>query len=258
MTKRLPTLISLTLLFIGECFFTDLLAQNPCDSALPLVVKNALGYRSRGDRCEGLYIKQVGSTTLHVASFTENFEDYDINSGRDLLIEWDKPPDNKTIHLRAQGVKPKLYYRMDTYRPAGNRSYLWPSGILASLKILKKDIGIVGLATFFIGQAEQNVYLPLRIRQNGTSSRTRDYTLLLLPGVQLSEVYISLASVGPDGRPANFIKQGERLGYGYYPAERGIEIPVSGLQGSGFYYLQIAATLRSGSSSSIELWFYNN
>jgi hypothetical protein len=45
----------------------------------------------------GLYIKQVASTTLLIASFTESFEDFDPKAGKALRIEWAKVPGNPTI-----------------------------------------------------------------------------------------------------------------------------------------------------------------
>src|SRR5687768_9332763 len=98
--------------FLCATFGQLLTAQVTCDPALPAIKEGHLGYRDRGDRCEGLYINPVSSTTLAVASFTEHFENFD-NTGNTLLIEWDKPPAGDEIHLRAQGIRPRLYYRMD-------------------------------------------------------------------------------------------------------------------------------------------------
>ncbi|MEJ7737669.1 MAG: hypothetical protein WKF97_09605 [Chitinophagaceae bacterium] len=232
-------------------------AQGHCDPSLTLITENALAYRDRGDRCEGIYIKQVSSTPLLVASFNEHFDEYDVNSGKALKIEWDRPPNNKAIHVRTQSIKYGLHYRMDTYRPSGQTAYMWPSDILASMKILKKDIGVVGITQLLIGQKQRDVYLPLRISKEGKVPRTGKYTLLLLPGVELSEIYITVASVGTDGRPAKFFSKGKELGYGYYPAERSVEIPISAPKDTRICYLEIGAKKKSGGTQTIECWFYN-
>jgi hypothetical protein len=250
--------VTVSIIFnICHGFFDRLSAQAICDPSLIQNKNTPLGYRNRGDRCEGLYINQVSSTTLMIASFTESFEDYSIASGRALQVEWDRPPGNSTIQLRAQSIKRKLYFRMDVVEPSANTSFSWSSDILASLNILKSDIGIVGFTQYVVGQKKRNVYVPLRIKQEGKNIDTSGYKLVLLPGVELAEVYISLAQIDPDGNPKSFIKKGDSLGYGYYPADRGIEIPISGLKEMGTYYMEIATTLRSGGSSTIEFWFYN-
>ena len=237
-------------------YLNDTFGQTHCDPSLPLITNNELGYRDRGDRCEGTYIKQVGSTTLYVASFTELFEQFDPKSGTPLQIEWDNLANTTGVHIRAQAVKQKVYYRMDSFRPATTASFNWPTNILASLNILKKDIGVIGTARVTIGQVQRDVYLPLRIRQQSNATRTGIYNLVLLPGVELSEIYISLAPVASDGRPQKFIREGEKMGYGYYPAERIIEIPITGLGNAGMYYLEVGASLRNGGTSTLELWFY--
>ncbi len=257
---RYGLVFSLVVLLGGGCP-SNLSAgsQSHCDASLTQLTNNPLGYRDRGDRCEGIYIEKVGSTTLLVASLTEYFEEYKIGSGKALDIEWDKPPGNGNVSVRAQALKRHLYYRMDTAQASGRASYHWPTDILASLNIIKNDLGVVALTRYSVGQRERDVYLPLRIHQAGQvgqAARTGSYKLILLPGVELEEVFVSLASIGADGRPKKFFKDGEKLGYGYYPAERGIEIPITGLKETGTYYLEIGARLRSGGASTIELWLY--
>ena len=138
--------------FILSCGFGNLSrAQVPCDPALPAIKEGNLGYRDRGDRCEGLYINPVSSTTLFVASFTEHFENFD-KAGNTLLIEWDKPPASNDIHLRAQGIRPRLYYRMDAYRPGANTFFAWPSGVLSSLNIRKNDVAVIGRIKMPVGK----------------------------------------------------------------------------------------------------------
>lgn len=232
-------------------------AQDYCDSSLIKNTESPLGYRNRGNRCEGLYVKEVGSTTLLITSFTESFEQYNIRSAKPLQIEWDKPPGNSPIRLRAQGIRRRLYYRMDTSQPPGSVSFDWTPGILASLNIVKDDIGVLASTSYVIGKELKDVFLPVRIKQEGNHMHAPSYKLTLLPGVELSEVYISVSLVGADGRLTQFIKNGEKLNYGYYPAERAIEIPLSGLKAKGTYHIEIGANLRGGGSSTVECWFYN-
>ena len=242
--------------FLSSSSWRSLFAQSSCDPALPGIKEGGLGYRDRGDRCEGLYINPVSNTTLFVASFTEQFENFD-NAGNTVLIEWDHPPANKEIQLRAQGIKPRLYYRMDASSSGSNSFFAWPAGVLTSLNIKRNDIGVTGKIKLPIGKTERFVYLPLRIRKQGESKKTGSYKLILLPGVQLTEIYISLAPVGQDGNPEKFIRADEALGYGYYPAERAVEIPFAALKNKGIYYVKLGAKIKSGGTKAIEFWFYN-
>lgn len=234
---------------------TELAAQTNCDPTLARLSTGPLGYKDRGNRCEGVYIKEVGSTSLQVVSFTGSFGQYDIQSNKPLIVEWAKPPNFQGIHLRAQGLKRKLYYRMDSSQPADKTTFNWSTNVLASLKIEKNDIGIVGIARYLFGSVEKDIYVPLHVRQEGKSIENTSYNLVILPGTEMTEIFISLATVAANGEAQKFIKDGEQLKYGYYPAERSIYIPIPELQ-TGIYYLEIGATARNGGTSTAEIYFF--
>jgi len=230
--------------------------EDYCDPNLNAPAHHPYGYSRREDRCEGVYIQEVASTALHIVSLTDSFEDYDLDVAKDLLVEWTVSGDS-AVQLRAQGLRRRLYYRMDTVRAGNANSYRWPSGLLAALNIPKKHLGVVGWTRTVVGQIERSVYLPLRVSQRQQPRQLRRYQLVLLPGRELTEVFVSLATVGLDGQPALFLRDGEALGYGHYPAEWPIPISIPYPEAAGFYYLEIGATLSGGGVSAAELWFYH-
>lgn len=227
---------------------------SPCDLQLIQPPTNPYGYRQRGDRCEGVYVQQVGGTPLTVASWTESFENYDLQSGRPLTLEWDAP-NNTPVRLRAEGLRRRLYFRMDAAPSAGARSYSWDSALLAAIGIARPELAVIGSTHFPGAHAERQVYLPVRIGQKAKPARTGAYSLVLVPGAEAKELYLTLAL--DDGRGRRPLKDGEPLGYGYYPAERPVEIPISGLPAPGIYRVEVGATLRNGMVSTAEFWFYH-
>jgi hypothetical protein len=229
--------------------------QSPCDPNLTQLGQNPQGYRLRGDRCEGIYIQPVsGSTTLLVASFTEFFEDFDPSLSGQLSVEW-SPPADTSIHLRAYALREKLYYQMDTLVAGGKTTYLWPAGVLNALHLSRQDIGVVGFTEYYVGGENRILYVPLSIRAKNQEPK-QGYQLVLLPGAELKEVFISLAQVGTDGQPHSFLISDRPLGKGYYPAERGILIEIPRLKTPGVYYLEIGATSRYGGPITQRMWFY--
>jgi hypothetical protein len=253
--------LSVSLLFVIVWSITGTMSfafakNNDCDPSLEQPNENPYGYRQRGDRCEGQYVKQVASTTLFIASFTETFGEVDHNSNKDLVVEW-KALGDKETRLRAHGLKRKLYYRMDTVRSPEAQTFNWPVGLLAALTIPRQNIGVVGWTHYSMGGVEKEVYLPLRINQTKAKSQSGIYTAVLLPGVELSEVYVSLATVGKSGRPETYLRDGIPLGNNYYPAERPIDIHISDLKAPGLYYVEISATLKMGGSATTEFWFHH-
>jgi hypothetical protein len=227
---------------------------NPCDSHLVQAANNPYGYRLRGDRCEGLYAQEVVGAPLTIASWTESFEEYDLKSSEPLVISWEVP-ENGRVQLRAQSVRRRLYFRMDANPASTNKSFSWPPDLLSAIGIPRQDLGIFALMQAHTPTAVHDVYLPLRLRQRGDRVGPTGYTLVIVPGVELKEVFLTLGAVGAATR--ELLKNGEPLGYGYYPAERPLEIPVAGISKPGIYRLEIGATQRNGGVTTTELWFYH-
>jgi hypothetical protein len=253
---------------LWRCFFIILIVllratfapsaqENHCDPQLTPPKDDPYGYRLRGDRCEGEYMRPVGSTTLLIASLTESVENFNPVANRDLVVEW-TAPGAVSVHLRAQALRHRLYYRMDTIRPSGSASFRWTPNLLATFKLNRDELGTVAWTSYRVGDANRDVYIPLRISQHGAAIRSRSYELKLLPGVELDEVYYSLAPVKPEGRTGTFVKKDQPVGSGYYPAGRAFVIKVPELRASGIYYLKIGATRKSGGATTAEIWFYSS
>jgi hypothetical protein len=233
-----------------------------CDPGLHASTGHPLHYQARGsaqeqtDRCEGIYIQDVSGATLLVVSLTAAFADFDLESEAPLQVEW-AAADSDVVHLRAYPLRHKIYYRMDTERAAGTKSYIWPTAVLAALGLSRPDVGVVGWTRRLVGQTMRDVFLPLHISQTGVPP-ANGYQVVLLPGRELVEVYVTLATVGADGAPADSVRDGVALEYGYYPAGRGIVIPLTGMEEPGLYYLELGATLRGGGVATTELWFLHS
>jgi len=181
----------------------------------------------------------VGGTPLTVVSWTESFEDYDLSSRQPLTLEWDSPEEGKA-QLVAHALRRRLYYRMD----------------LASVGIGRDELGILGSVHRRAGDTDHDIYLPLRIGQKGKPARTGSYKLVMMPGVEAQEIYVTIASEEPRPRVRR-LKDGEPLRYGYYPAGRAVEVPIAGPSAAGVYRIGIAATLRNGAATTVEMWFYH-
>ncbi len=244
-----------SLLVLALLFATGAEAEvNPCDPLLIQPPNNPYGYRLRGDRCEGVYVEQVGGEELHIASWTESLEAYDLNSARPLVVEWDTP-DKTEVRLIAHALRRRLYYRMDTISQAGKQWYRWKCDLLASLGISSEELGILASANLRAGDASHLVYLPLRIAQTGKPAHASRYDLVVVPGEEAREMYVTIRAA-TQGVHAP-LKKDEPLGYGYYPAGRAVKIPVARPSLPGIYRVEIGATFRSGAVSTAELWFYN-
>ena len=228
-----------------------------CDSLVETRESDPLRYRQRGDRCEGVYTQKVsGSSDLLVASLVESFEAIDDTSSLPLRVEW-TPPNGEAVSLRAYSIKPGLFYRMETSKPITASSYLWPADVLQSLRVSNADIGVTGSAPTMLGGKRHEVLVPLRIGQRKPPARSTRYRMAVLSSMELSDVFITLATVGPDGKPAQYLQRDENLAYGFYPAERAIDIRLKPLTARGIYYVRIGATRKRGGPLTSEFLLFH-
>jgi len=244
--------------------YVDPLENQHCDPYIENPVDNEFGYGPRNGRCEGIYFR-VSWESLLLVSFTEYFEEYGLDSGQNLTVEWTSP-NNEPVHLRAKGLIPlkteerksRIYYRMDSVQERGIASFRWPIDILRELRITSRDIGVVGWTSFNLGKSTNKLYLPLRIKRVGNVTRSLSYKVAILPERELREVSYSIAQLKDNGKLGKFEPDSKKLEYGYYPADRVFEFSISLPDGPGIYFLEIGATLRSGGVDTIELWIHQS
>jgi hypothetical protein len=254
-TLRVALVIAAALSLVDSAGPPASAQSSHCDPYLPVSQDNPLGYRLRGDRCEGVYVQQVTNTPVLVASFGRLNLPKLPSQGTPVLVEW--TPVAGELQLRTYSLKPRMYYRMDSRRPPGGGSYRWSSDVVAALELTPDDVGIVAWTERDIGGARQPVYVPVRA---GTPTVTPDgiYDLVIVPGTELNEVFVGVSAVAADGRPAVGITKPAALKYGYYPAGRPIRIAVGPLPSPGTYVAEIGATLKAGGALSHEVWFVHD
>ncbi|MEC5398461.1 hypothetical protein [Uliginosibacterium sp. H1] len=229
-----------------------------CDPLLPSSAGDPLGYRKRGDRCEGRYIREVSSSTLAVVSFVESTVTVDRAAKAPLNLSWRAPAAADNVRLRAQSLTRRVYYRMDAERPARAGAYAWPTSLLASLDPPAAEFGLLATTPMKLGDVQRDVHLPLRAAHEGAPAVTATPRLVVVPGGELDELFVSLTEVDATGRPGRTLRRSEPLGLGYYPAQRPVTVPLAAAEvaAGGVLRVELVARLRSGASSSAEAWLY--
>ena len=218
-------------------------AKSPCDSNLLQLAAPVNGYQARGDRCEGVYARQVAGTTLFLSSFTETFEKYDLNADDPLIIRWAVRADSG-IQLRAETIKAGRYYRMDTRSPPRDSLYRWPNRILSSERLARSDLGVLGWTRITLGGRRRIAYVPLAVTQKGSPTGCGPLQVALSTETRLKEVLVSLAQLDSTGAETRVIKKDEALGRGFYPAGSPILISLKRADlTAGLYSLKVSAVL---------------
>ena len=229
---------------------------SPCDASLVKPSDDPVAYKLRGERCEGIYVREVAGTGgFSVAAFVQGGSPSTIERGKTLAIELPSGL-NAPILLRAVSLRRNLYYRMDARRPAASTRFEWPSDVLVDLALKIDEVGLVAWTESRMGENVQDVYVPVRFRDAASQDQST-YLFQVVSGSDLKEVYVRLATADASGREQQVIIRDEALKRGFYPAERAIpiRIPVSSLKQPGLYRLQLNALLSNGRPSSRILYF---
>lgn len=232
-----------------------------CDPALKQITDTPLGYRQRGDRCEGLYVREVTSSVLRVVGLTESFETYDPAAARSLFMEWSRWTGinpSTPVRLRAEALRPRSYYRMDAQRSVDSTTFTWAGDVVSSQRFQRHELGLLAIGQGKVGQSDRTVYLPLRASQHGRVSRSDGYRLTLMPGVDLDEVFLSLGAAGADGRAQSWLKEGEPQALGFLPAARAFSVMLPLPGAAGVYHAQVGARIRGGGAVTVDLWFHHD
>jgi hypothetical protein len=249
-----PLLLGFCICSIGRAFAWA--NGQHCDPLLRQDPGYQLGYRQRGDRCEGIYIRNVASGLLGIVSFTAHSESFDPQSAKAVPLIWSAATP-AAVHVRVVSLRDRVFYRMDTLRPPGTDTYLWPTDMLAALRLLNDELGVLAWTAERIGKDSQLVYLPVSVGR-ATSSPAGLYQLVLLPERELREVFLTLAPVRSDGSMDSPLVNGQRIRSGYLPAGRPVQVDVPAPSVSGLYYLESGALLREGGAATVEMWFYHH
>lgn len=156
------------------CWFIrgDLSAQElKCDSVRP-VLGSSSAYKNRGNRCEGLYVADVGSRSIDIVSFTSGSIRYDLNAKSPLKLS--VVGRSPLVNVRAVAITPKTYYRMDTFLQPG-KTLIWPvTDVLLPEHLTDNRIGIFG----WTGTEEGKTFVPVDVK-SGAAPPASDHVMLV-------------------------------------------------------------------------------
>jgi len=230
--------------------------SDPCDPRISgkIEIENPYAYKLRGDRCEGIYIKDIASIGgLVLVSFTSTPQAPKVSGNKTIDLKWGALPDGP-LHIRAFSLHPRVYYRMDTIQGAGRQGYTWTTSMLDRLELTLREVGIVAWKTSRASSTSGNIYVPLSIGPLN-SAAAPSLRAIVQTQVELDEVFVTLARLGPDGRFEKPVKDSTPLRQGYYPAGGRIPIDIPRLAKSGTYALEVVSDIRGGGKGSMR-WLF--
>lgn len=213
--------------------------------------RGPLGYRARGQRCEGSFARPVAGSALVPVSLTTTFR-YDTAAPEPLVISL--PEDTRdTVQLVARSTRTSVYYQMDAQVAPGGGPFTWPTDVLSAMRLRADAIGVLATTREQVGRDQVPVHLAVRVAQAGSAAAACDTVRLALwPGSSADSVTVMLAATGAGGR-RQVLRADEELGREYYPAARRIDVPLPEVRDSGLYWVR-ATAWRAGARNPLELY----
>jgi hypothetical protein len=231
-----------------------LLAQAAPSACDPLIRPNPdhpQGYRDRGDQlCEGIYATEVSSLGLTLASFTGPTRGIDLARKAQFRFQW-RAVGQGDVKVRADSLRPRFYYRMDSVWSGDATQMSWTNAIPAQYELRTREFGVLATQKDKSGKL---IYLPVHIMQGDRASQRSPYVATVISGAEIDEIYWSLAIEGSD----KYIVYDEPLDRKPYSANLPIAINLDKVVTPGRYLLTISAELLSGSSDSVQVPFYHS
>lgn len=235
------------------CAAVSAAQDNVCDPGLqPDPRSSEFGYQRRGEkgeRCEGLFIKRVSASGLHLVSLTAALTDYKKEPG-ELYIRWPSVPAppalaESALHIRASWLRPRGYYQMDVKPRGGDLKYQWEPRIVRAL-VPPGELGLLAsVARQHLGRSAP-LYVPVALTTDAQAVPSSDrYRLQLFTAKRVSQLSISVYPVdasgtsGPPLEGANSVPL--MLGHHATDSIVPVEIPVSWLPSAGVYMVRLSA-----------------
>jgi hypothetical protein len=231
--------------------------QSPCDQiVLRLRDSSRLAYRPIGERCEGTFANPTSGTgDIILGSITSSFPNLNFSSFSRLILSWPSL-NGADVTVRATSMRFKYYYQMDSH-PATAKSFTWPMELLAQTPLLRPEVGILAWTERAFSGLKQDIYLPVEVQALGLESASSDSVeVVVVPTVELSEVYRRVALCSVDGKEQSVLVPKSPLNYGSYPAHVPISLLIKLGRMSGMFNLNLIATATGGGTLQRSYWIY--
>jgi len=204
------------------------------------------------NRCEGVYLEQVAGTvgSLLVASLTGRrgvLAQWPVNGP--LTFRWNQFASGE-VHIQAFPVVPRKFFRLDVFE-RGAAEYAWNTDLVAKY-LTPAEVGLVAWTLAPIDGRNQRVYLPIAV---GSGAPKGPYRVTLVSSVDLSELYITVASIAPGEKP---LRVNAPLRFGSYPANQKIEVDLPPLPKAGLYRVEFVGDRRDQGSVAAPQFFVNH
>lgn len=128
------------------------------DSVRP--ISGMLGYKERGEHCEGFYRSLVSANDLQIVHFTKGPLTYSSTEAENITLSIPVST-SSPVNVRSLGIPRNLFYQMDVILKS-DETFNWNTGTVLLKKQKTKYARMIGLLGFTEAN-ERRVYIPIKV-----------------------------------------------------------------------------------------------
>ncbi len=161
--------------------FLPLLAFAQCDASVQ-AAGGSLGYKSRGQHCEGFYRSLVSANDLQIVHFTKGGLAYSATEAEKIRLSVPVVTD-LPVNVRSMGIPRNLFYQMDVVLNYGD-SFDWNTGEILLKNQSTKYARMLGLLGF-TESGNRRVYVPVQVDQ---AERSEGFQIKLVASTTVKQL----------------------------------------------------------------------
>ena len=220
-----------------------------CDDTLT-PQRGPLGYRFRGDRCEGG--PADGGAGIDAAGVTDAAGSAGSGFGAATVLGG-----TVAANARPRGshhVQTPVYYRMNTIAAGGG--YRWPTDVLRAIGVTDVQLGVIATVEEVVNGTSQPVYLPVDLQSASSAPQPGRYLLKVASVEDLQTVFLTIIGPMKGGQAGTRRVSDQRIAGPYHSSATPMRIPLDlSAFDAGLYQIRLSATL-SNRAGGTTLSFY--
>jgi len=232
--------------------------KSACDPGVRPVQDDPLGYRQRGERCEGVYWQpHATDSAIVVLSVVPASLRVSGPIPAELNLRWPATIPGATggeVQLQATSLRRGLFYRMDALGNLPSGHFRWATDVVRDLGLGADEFAVQARTTVRLAGINWPAHLPVWI--NAPVSPTEQWMVRLVSASALYELAWECLRLDPSGMPGATVARGRLAGP--FRADEAVWMPVALPGFSGYCYLEVTgepvAAQRGGKPTALAVF----
>lgn len=255
----LKCLLGLFLILILLSNINSLHSEMDLKERLKVNLNNPHHFKKISDgHYEGIYIREVSSWVLAMASLTTQTNAVHFNEMKELELQW-RYPDDGQLNIYVENLRPKPPYRVELEKQLSERRFIWKLDFPSFYSLGMEQLGILGYFKGEINGKPREIHLPITFPSiPGKLSVLPNYSFKFIIPEQVNKVFYTLGFLGKDGNASVVIIDENKKIENKVSSGNVYEILIPNSKlATGYYFVDFSFKFNSNKDLPCECFFYH-